>query len=142
MTDSLILAGSFPTPTREQWLAEVGRALLKGSPDASDDDVLRAFDRKLVSRTDDGIVIQPLYTATDAPVEAPAPGQAPFLPAGPLAAARASRIVNVFRAGRVDQSYMAFNILERRPMQMPAPLGWCWFARSDKPHGGSSHMRF
>jgi methylmalonyl-CoA mutase len=79
VTDSLILAGSFPTPMREQWLAEVGRVLLKGSPDASDDDVLRAFDRKLVSRTDDGIVIQPLYTATDAPVEAPAPGQAPFL---------------------------------------------------------------
>ncbi len=79
MTDSLILAGSFPAPTREQWLAEVGRVLLKGSPDASDEDVRRAIDRKLVSRTDDGIAIQPLYTAADAPGAAPAPGQAPFV---------------------------------------------------------------
>ncbi len=79
MTDSLILAGSFPAPTREQWLAEVGRVLLKGSPDASEDDLRRAFDRALVSRTDDGIEIQPLYTAADAPQAPPAPGQAPFV---------------------------------------------------------------
>jgi len=79
VTDSLILAGSFPAPTREQWLAEVGRVLLKGSPDASEDDLRRAFDRALVSRTDDGIEIQPLYTAVDAPQAPPAPGQAPFV---------------------------------------------------------------
>lgn len=79
MTETLTLAGDFPAPTREQWLAEVARVLLKGTPGAGDEDLQRAFDRRLVSRTDDGIAIQPLYTAEDAPAAPPAPGQAPFL---------------------------------------------------------------
>ena len=48
--DILPLAGDFPPATREQWLDLVAR-LLKGAP----------FDRKLVSKTYDGLTIQPLY---------------------------------------------------------------------------------
>lgn len=79
MTETLTLAGDFPAPTREQWLAEVGRVLLKGTPGATEEDLRRAFEKRLVSRTDDGIAIQPLYTAEDARGALPAPGQAPFL---------------------------------------------------------------
>jgi methylmalonyl-CoA mutase len=79
VTESLTLAGDFPAATREQWLAEVGRVLLRGVTDASDEDLQRAFAKRLVSRTDDGIEIQPLYTAADAPAPAPSPGQAPFV---------------------------------------------------------------
>ena len=86
MTDSL--AGAFDAATRDQWLDEVRRVLLKGRPDATDDDFEKAFERRLVTRTDDGIEIQPLYTAVDAPVDDLAPGQAPFVRsthAGPVA---------------------------------------------------------
>lgn len=79
MTETLTLAGDFPAPTRDQWLAEVGRVLLKGTPGASEEDLRRAFEKRLVSRTDDGITIQPLYTAEDARGALPAPGQAPFV---------------------------------------------------------------
>jgi methylmalonyl-CoA mutase len=79
VTETLTLAGDFPAPTREQWLAEVGRVLLKGTPGASEEDLQRAFDKRLVSRTDDGIAIQPLYTSDDAPGALPVPGQAPFV---------------------------------------------------------------
>lgn len=79
MTETLTLAGDFPAPTREQWLAEVGRVLMKGTSGVSEEGLQRAFDRRLVSRTDDGIAIQPLYTAEDAPGALPAPGQAPFV---------------------------------------------------------------
>lgn len=79
VTESLTLAGDFPAATREQWLSEVGRVLLRGVPDATEADVQRAFVKRLVSTTDDGIEIQPLYTAADAPPPAPAPGQAPFV---------------------------------------------------------------
>lgn len=79
VTESLTLAGDFPAATREQWLAEVGRVLLRGVPDATEEDLQRAFAKRLISRTDDGIEIQPLYTAADAPAAAPAPGQAPFV---------------------------------------------------------------
>src|SRR5258708_6845251 len=48
--DILPLAGVFPPATREQWLDLVAR-LLKGAP----------FERKLVSKTYDGLTIQPLY---------------------------------------------------------------------------------
>jgi methylmalonyl-CoA mutase len=55
LTDELTLASEFPTPTREDWLALVDK-VLKGGDVA-----------KLVSRTPDGIEVQPLYTAADAP---------------------------------------------------------------------------
>lgn len=78
MTPSLTLAASFDPGSRDQWLAEVRRVLLKGKPDATDEDFLSAFDKRLVTRTDDGIEIQPLYTAADAPSDELNPGQAPF----------------------------------------------------------------
>jgi methylmalonyl-CoA mutase len=72
---SLSLAGEFATPTREQWLALVD-GVLKGAP----------FD-KLVTRIDDGVVVQPLYTDADDGRGA-LPGLAPFVrgarPAGSL----------------------------------------------------------
>ena len=66
MTD-LPLASEFPPATREQWLKLVD-GVLKGAP----------FDRKLVSRTYDGLKIEPLYDRS-AGVDA-LPGRAPATP--------------------------------------------------------------
>lgn len=63
-------AAEFPTPTREQWLAAVDKAL-KGAP----------FDKKLVTPLYEGIAVQPLYTRQDWPAEGDPsglPGLAPF----------------------------------------------------------------
>jgi methylmalonyl-CoA mutase len=49
-TDPLGIAASFPAPTRDDWLTLVASAL-KGA----------AFDSKLVTKTDDGLRIEPLY---------------------------------------------------------------------------------
>ena len=49
-TDPLGIAASFPAPTRDDWLALVASAL-RGA----------AFDSKLVTKTDDGLRIEPLY---------------------------------------------------------------------------------
>ncbi|SDH72146.1 methylmalonyl-CoA mutase family protein [Roseospirillum parvum] len=64
----LVLAGEFPTPDLEQWRGLVDKAL-KGAP----------FDKKLLTRTAEGLTVQPLYTRADMP-PAPAglPGFAPF----------------------------------------------------------------
>lgn len=79
MTEPLSLASGFPLATRDDWLAQVRRVLLKGRPEATDDEFAQAFAKRLVTRTDDGLDIQPLYTAEDAPTIALAPGQAPFI---------------------------------------------------------------
>lgn len=73
MQQDLALGAEFPTPTREQWLALVDQ-VLAGAP----------FDRKLVSRTADGLRIEPLYTAEDLPAADPGglPGLAPFTRGG------------------------------------------------------------
>jgi methylmalonyl-CoA mutase len=67
MSDSeeLAFASEFPAATREAWLKLVD-GVLKGAP----------FEKRLVSRTYDGLAIQPLYArAADArPVAARAPG--------------------------------------------------------------------
>jgi methylmalonyl-CoA mutase len=63
----LALGSLFPIASREEWLALVDR-VLDGAP----------FDRRLVSRTYDGLAIQPLYTAADAAGSAGLPGTAPF----------------------------------------------------------------
>jgi methylmalonyl-CoA mutase len=79
VTHDLTLASDFAPPTREEWLAAVGKAL-KGAD----------FDRTLVSRTDDGIRIEPLYTLQDVAVgqdESGFPGFDPLL-RGPAAAPR------------------------------------------------------
>ena len=64
-TDDLPLAAEFPAATREQWLKLVD-GVLKGAP----------FDKRLTSRTYDGLRIEPLY-ARDAdarPIASRAPG--------------------------------------------------------------------
>lgn len=79
MTDSMPWASGFAPATRADWLAEVRRVLMRGRPEATDEEFLAAFDQRLVTRTEDGVAIQPLYTAEDAPTIDLAPGQAPFL---------------------------------------------------------------
>lgn len=68
-THDLKLAGDFPVPSFEQWRTLVGKAL-KGAD----------FEKRLVSKTADGIAVQPLYTRKDALVcaEGAMPGAAPF----------------------------------------------------------------
>jgi methylmalonyl-CoA mutase len=79
---TLPLAAEFPPVTEADWIAAVRKVVLKGKPATSDprsdDEFAAAFTRQLVSRTPDGITIEPLYTSDDAPPAAPAPGQAPY----------------------------------------------------------------
>jgi len=63
MSDDLKLGAEFPAATREQWLKLV-EGVLKGEP----------FDKKLVSRTYDGLAIPPLYDRAAA--ARPIPGRA------------------------------------------------------------------
>ena len=63
------LAADFEAASREQWLALVDKAI-KGAE----------FEKKLVSKTEDGIRVDPIYTRADAlpGSEAVVPGSAPF----------------------------------------------------------------
>lgn len=63
------LASDFEPGTREQWLALVDKAIKGGD-----------FEKRMASRTADGIRIEPLYRRSDAIAGADraAPGQAPF----------------------------------------------------------------
>lgn len=79
MTDSMQFASIFAPVARTEWLGEVRRVLLKGRPEATDEEFAEAFTHRLVTRTEDGLAIQPLYTAEDAPTHGVAPGQAPFI---------------------------------------------------------------
>lgn len=76
----LPLAAEFPPATEADWIAAVRKVVLRGpsADTASDDEFAAAFTRQLVSRTPDGITIEPLYTADDAPPPAPAPGRPPY----------------------------------------------------------------
>jgi methylmalonyl-CoA mutase len=71
----LVLAGEFPAPDHDQWAAAVAKALDRTGSLAPDAAIAR-----LRSTTYDGIVIEPLYTAADAPAPDSAgfPGLAPF----------------------------------------------------------------
>lgn len=62
MTDDSALSADFPLPSREDWLRLV-EGVLKGAD----------FEKKLVSRSWDGLAIQPLYPTSDAPAR---PGRA------------------------------------------------------------------
>jgi methylmalonyl-CoA mutase len=70
----LTLAGDFPAADDAQWRALVAK-VLKGAD----------FERRLVRETDDGIAVQPLYTAL--PVTSGLPGAAPFVRGAAAAAA-------------------------------------------------------
>ena len=63
------LATDFPAGTREQWLALVDKAIKGGD-----------FEKQMVSKTADGIRVEPLYRHTDAVASADGavPGSAPF----------------------------------------------------------------
>src|ERR1700704_6005885 len=67
MSDDLPLGAEFPAATRETWLKLV-EGVLKGAP----------FDKKLISRTYDGLRIEPLYARAAAamPVAGRTPGTA------------------------------------------------------------------
>lgn len=65
-SEQLTLAAEFPAATREQWL-KLAEAVLKGAP----------FEKKLVSRTRDGLRIEPVYPRSES---APIAGRAPAIP--------------------------------------------------------------
>jgi methylmalonyl-CoA mutase len=57
----LELGAAFPAATHEQWMDAVRGVVLKGKPDATEEDFADAFARQLVHVTEDGIEIAPLY---------------------------------------------------------------------------------
>ena len=63
----LALAADFPAASEEAWLKLIEK-VLAGAP----------FDKKLVSRTYDGISIKPLYTKADWHADDGFPGGAPY----------------------------------------------------------------
>jgi methylmalonyl-CoA mutase len=65
------LAAEFDPPSHEAWLALVGK-VLKGAD----------FDKRLVSRTADGLAIEPLYKRADAVEGAAAVGRSGWYPGG------------------------------------------------------------
>ena len=76
----LDLAAEFPQATREQWQELVAGVLRKSGRLPEDPaDFTGAPESKLVTRTYDGIEIQPLYTAEDAPGDAGFPGLPPYV---------------------------------------------------------------
>ena len=79
VTEPVELGAGFPAVDREAWMRAVRGVLLKGKPDATDDDFARAYARQLVTATEDGFDLQPLYDADDIPAVVPAPGQAPYV---------------------------------------------------------------
>ena len=78
-TAQLDLAGDFAPATQEQWLDGVRKVILKSKPDATEAEFADAFARQLVHRTEDGLQIEPLYTADDGPSDPGLPGFAPFV---------------------------------------------------------------
>ncbi len=75
----LSLAADFPAATREQWAALVDGVVRKAGRIGADAEAGAGVE-KLVWSTPDGIRVQPLYTAQDAP-DAPVgvPGRSPFV---------------------------------------------------------------
>jgi methylmalonyl-CoA mutase len=78
--ETLTLAEDFPAPTRDEWLHAVEQVLLKGRGDGPDA-FAKAFERRLVTTTYDGISVPPLFTAGDMvdPNRIGLPGAAPFV---------------------------------------------------------------
>ena len=67
-----------PMPTRDAWLRAVRGVVLKSNPDGDDSAFAEAFARQLVSETEDGVEIQPLYDSSE-PIDAGLPGFAPYV---------------------------------------------------------------
>jgi methylmalonyl-CoA mutase len=75
----LKFAGDFPVPTQEEWRGAVEKTL-KGAP----------FDKKMLTRTYEGITLQPIYTRQDWPADGDPsgyPGAEPFTRGGTAAGA-------------------------------------------------------
>ena len=67
-----------PMPTRDAWLRAVRGVVLKSNPDGDDAAFAEAFTRQLVSETEDGVEIQPLYDSSE-PIDVGLPGFAPYV---------------------------------------------------------------
>jgi methylmalonyl-CoA mutase len=75
--DELVLAGEFPSASREQWQRLAEDVLRRaGTPP---EELAGPVEALLASTTYDGITVQPLYTAVDALPDSGPPGQAPFV---------------------------------------------------------------
>ncbi len=78
--DRLELASAFPPVTQEQWRSGVDAVLARGRGELSSEDLEQRFADVLTTRSEDGLLRMPLYTADDvADLEPGLPGQAPFL---------------------------------------------------------------
>ncbi|HVX21331.1 MAG TPA: methylmalonyl-CoA mutase subunit beta [Acidimicrobiales bacterium] len=78
----LVLAAEFRPGTAAEWRAAVDRVLAGRDTDLSAEELDRRFERRLVTTTYDGLAVQPLYTRSDVPTEAPAagvPGSWPYV---------------------------------------------------------------
>ncbi len=71
------LAADFTTPTQNDWEKEVLKVLNRKRPEGKELTIDQAYNR-LTSRTVDGVIIKPLYTAEDGVDELGFPGIAPF----------------------------------------------------------------
>ncbi|MDO5681480.1 MAG: methylmalonyl-CoA mutase small subunit [Propionibacteriaceae bacterium] len=71
--EDLALGSVFPTPTREQWEAEVLKVLNRRRPPGQELPIDKALDR-LRATTVEGIMIEPLYTSSDRDLGFPAVG--------------------------------------------------------------------
>lgn len=70
MTDQPIkFAEGFSLPTYDQWVAEVEKAL-KGAP----------FDKRMYTKTYEGVTLRPIYTAQDWPATDDPSGFPAFMP--------------------------------------------------------------
>ncbi len=67
-----------PSATREAWLRAVRGVILKANPNATDEEFDEAFARQLVSTTEDGLQIQPLFDSSQS-IDVGLPGFAPFV---------------------------------------------------------------
>lgn len=70
---------SFDQTTYEQWRANVDKVLSRRRGDLTAEQLATLFTKVLTTRTDDDIVLQPLYRAEDSPAAVGLPGQAPFV---------------------------------------------------------------
>ena len=68
--------------THAAWRAAVDAVLTRRRGEVSDEELDRLFRSVLTTTTDDGIVLQPLYQADDAPRRSTLPGQHPFTRGG------------------------------------------------------------
>ncbi|MDR0847970.1 MAG: methylmalonyl-CoA mutase family protein [Propionibacteriaceae bacterium] len=63
MTDNMVLAGDFPTQTREEWDREVLKVLNRKRPPGTELTIDQAI-KRLTTTLVDGVTIDPLYTET------------------------------------------------------------------------------